>query len=56
VPPHALAALPPSVTVVADDAVERAGAVAECGPRRVDAQLSTALARVRAALSGGGPS
>ncbi|MGY1672398.1 FliH/SctL family protein [Geodermatophilus sp. SYSU D00710] len=55
VPPHALAALPPSVTVVADDTVERAGAVAECGPRRVDAQLSTALARVRAVLAGGGP-
>jgi flagellar assembly protein FliH len=51
VPPHALAALPASVTVVADDAVERAGAVAECGARRVDAQLSTALARVRAVLS-----
>jgi flagellar assembly protein FliH len=51
VPPHALAGLPASVTVVADDAVERAGAVAECGPRRVDAQLSTALARVRAVLS-----
>jgi flagellar assembly protein FliH len=56
VPPHALAALPASVTVVGDDGVERAGAVAECGPRRVDAQLSTALARVRAVLSGGGPS
>ncbi|SNS49751.1 flagellar assembly protein FliH [Geodermatophilus saharensis] len=56
IPPHALAALPPTVTVVGDDAVERAGAVAECGPRRVDAQLSTALARVRAVLSGGGPS
>ncbi len=51
VPPHALAGLPASVTVVADDAVERAGAIAECGPRRVDAQLSTALARVRAVLS-----
>jgi flagellar assembly protein FliH len=51
VPPHALAALPASVTVVGDDAVERAGAIAECGPRRVDAQLSTALARVRAVLS-----
>ncbi|MGY1685827.1 FliH/SctL family protein [Geodermatophilus sp. SYSU D00867] len=51
VPPAALAALPRSVTVVGDDAVERAGAVAECGPRRVDAQLSTALARVRAVLS-----
>ncbi|MGY1778980.1 FliH/SctL family protein [Geodermatophilus sp. SYSU D01036] len=51
VPPAALAALPPSVTVVGDDAVERAGAVAECGPRRVDAQLSTALARVRTVLS-----
>ncbi|SFP24213.1 flagellar assembly protein FliH [Geodermatophilus dictyosporus] len=56
VPPAALAALPPTVTVVGDAAVERAGAVAECGPRRVDAQLSTALARVRAVLSGGGPS
>lgn len=54
VPAHALAALPPSVTVVGDEAVERAGAVAECGTRRVDAQLSTALARVRAVLSGGG--
>ncbi|MGY1796046.1 FliH/SctL family protein [Geodermatophilus sp. SYSU D00525] len=51
VPPAALAALPRSVTVVGDDAVERAGAVAECGPRRVDAQLSAALARVRAVLS-----
>ena len=51
VPPHALAALPASVTVVGDESVERAGAVAECGPRRVDAQLSTALARVRAVLS-----
>ncbi|NEM05352.1 FliH/SctL family protein [Geodermatophilus normandii] len=51
VPPSALAALPPSVTVVGDEDVERAGAIAECGPRRVDAQLSTALARVRAVLS-----
>jgi flagellar assembly protein FliH len=55
IPPSALAALPPSVTVVGDEDVERAGAVAESGPRRVDAQLSTALARVRAVLSGGGP-
>lgn len=51
VPPHALAALPATVRVVADDAVERAGAIAESGPRRVDAQLSTALARARAVLS-----
>ena len=51
VPPHTLAALPPTVTVVGDDTVERAGAIAECGARRVDAQLSTALARVRAVLS-----
>ncbi len=51
VPPHALAVLPPTVTVVGDEAVERAGAVAESGPRRIDAQLSTALARVRAVLS-----
>ncbi|WP_106277116.1 FliH/SctL family protein [Geodermatophilus tzadiensis] len=55
-PPASLAGLPPTVTVVGDDSVERAGAVAECGARRVDAQLSTALARVRAVLSGGGPS
>ncbi|MBM7807453.1 flagellar assembly protein FliH [Geodermatophilus bullaregiensis] len=51
VPPSALAALPPTVTVVGDGTVERAGAIAESGPRRVDAQLSTALARVRAVLS-----
>jgi flagellar assembly protein FliH len=54
VPPSALAALPPSVTVVGDEDVERAGAIAEGGSRRVDAQLSTALARVRAVLSGEG--
>ena len=56
VPPAALAALPPTVTVVGDGTVERAGAIAESGPRRVDAQLSTALARVRGVLSGGGDS
>ncbi|WP_233498607.1 FliH/SctL family protein [Blastococcus sp. TF02A-26] len=50
VPAEALAALPPSVTVVGDLAVERAGAVAESGVQRVDARLSTALARVREAL------
>ncbi|MGR7025414.1 FliH/SctL family protein [Geodermatophilus sp. URMC 62] len=54
VPPASLAALPPAVTVLGDETVERAGAVAESGPRRVDAQLSTALARVRSVLTGGG--
>jgi flagellar assembly protein FliH len=50
VPAEALAALPPTVTVIGDHSVERAGAVAECGVQRVDARLSTALARVREAL------
>ncbi|TYP86296.1 FliH/SctL family protein [Blastococcus xanthinilyticus] len=51
VPAEALAELPGSVRVVADPTVERAGAVAESGPRRIDAQLGTALARVQAVLS-----
>jgi flagellar assembly protein FliH len=51
VPAHALEGLPASVTVVADETVERAGAIAETGPRRVDAQLSAALERVRAVLA-----
>jgi flagellar assembly protein FliH len=50
VPPDALAQLPPAVTVVGDDAVERAGALAEAGTQRVDAQLGAALARVRQVL------
>jgi flagellar assembly protein FliH len=50
VPPEALAQLPGSVTVVADDAVERAGALAEAGTQRVDAQLGAALERVRQVL------
>jgi flagellar assembly protein FliH len=50
VPAEALAALPASVTVVGDLSVERAGAVAESGVQRVDAQLGSALARVRAVL------
>ncbi|MGY1772922.1 FliH/SctL family protein [Blastococcus sp. SYSU D00813] len=50
VPAEALAALPASVTVVGDLSVERAGAIGECGVQRVDAQLGSALARVRAVL------
>ncbi|WP_164703195.1 FliH/SctL family protein [Modestobacter sp. KNN46-3] len=50
VPAEALAQLPASVTVRGDDAVERAGAVAEAGAQRVDAQLSAALDRVREVL------
>jgi len=46
VPAAAVGGLPASVTVVADDAVERAGALAEAGTQRVDAQLTTALQRV----------
>ena len=43
--PADLAGVPASVSVVADPAVERAGAVAQAGSRRVDAQLGAALAR-----------
>ena len=46
VPADALAQLPTSVTVLGDETVERAGAVAEAGNQRVDAQLTTALQRV----------
>ncbi|MGY1751729.1 FliH/SctL family protein [Blastococcus sp. SYSU D01042] len=51
VPAEALAALPDTVRVVGDPAVERAGAVAETGSRRIDAQLVAALERVQAVLS-----
>ncbi len=51
----ALAALPAGslgreVTLVPDSSVEPAGCIAECDATRVDAQLSTALARVREVL------
>jgi flagellar assembly protein FliH len=46
-----LAGLPDSVRVIADPSVERAGAVAETGPRRIDAQLMAALERVQKVLS-----
>ena len=51
IPAEALAELPDTVRVVGDPAVERAGAVAETGPRRIDAQLGAALERVQAVLS-----
>jgi flagellar assembly protein FliH len=51
VPAEALAELPDSVTVVPDTRIERAGAVAESGPQRIDAQLSAALERVQAVLT-----
>ena len=50
-PAEALAELPDTVRVVGDRSVERAGAVAETGPTRVDAQLGAALERVRAVLA-----
>jgi flagellar assembly protein FliH len=49
--PDALAGLPDTVRVVGDAQVERAGAVAETGVRRIDAQISTALERVQAVLT-----
>ena len=51
VPDGALDELPGTVTVVADPRIERAGAVAETGPRRIDAQLGAALERVQAVLA-----
>jgi flagellar assembly protein FliH len=51
IPADALAGLPDAVRVVGDPAIERAGAVAETGPRRIDAQLGAALERVQAVLS-----
>jgi flagellar assembly protein FliH len=51
IPAEALADLPDSVRVVGDPDVERAGAVAETGPRRIDAQLMAALERVQAVLT-----
>jgi flagellar assembly protein FliH len=52
VPAAELAALPASVTVTGDLAVERAGAVAEAGSTRIDAQLGPALERIRTVLRG----
>src|SRR3712207_9416871 len=49
-PADALAELPDTVRVVGDLSVERAGAVAETGATRVDAQLGAAPERVRAVL------
>ncbi|MGY1808921.1 FliH/SctL family protein [Blastococcus sp. SYSU D00669] len=51
IPAEALEALPATVTVAGDPAVERAGAVAETGLQRIDAQLSAALERVQAVLA-----
>jgi flagellar assembly protein FliH len=51
IPAEYLAGLPETVRVVADAGVERTGAVAETGPRRIDAQLTAALERVQAVLA-----
>jgi flagellar assembly protein FliH len=51
IPADVLAELPDSVRVVGDPGIERAGAVAETGPRRIDAQLMAALERVQAVLA-----
>jgi flagellar assembly protein FliH len=51
VPAEVLAELPETVRVVADAGIERTGAVAETGSRRIDAQLTAALERVQAVLS-----
>ena len=51
IPAETLAELPDCVRVVGDASIERAGAVAETGPRRIDAQLMAALERVQAVLT-----
>ncbi|WP_448625362.1 FliH/SctL family protein [Geodermatophilus sp. URMC 64] len=51
IPAEALGALPGHVSVLGDPSVERAGAVAETGPQRIDAQLGAALERVQAVLA-----
>ena len=50
IPAPALTDLPDTVTVIGDERVERAGAVAEAGSQRVDAQIGAALERVQAVL------
>ena len=50
IPPGALTALPETVSVIGDERVERAGAVAETGSQRIDAQIGAALERVQAVL------
>jgi len=51
IPAEALAELPSTVQVVADPTIERTGAVADTGSRRIDAQLRAALERVQAVLA-----
>jgi flagellar assembly protein FliH len=51
IPDEALAELPNSIRLVGDPNVERAGAIAETGSRRIDAQLMAALERVQAVLT-----
>lgn len=51
VPAEALTALPATVRVVGDASIERTGAVADTGSRRIDAQLQAALERVQAVLA-----
>jgi flagellar assembly protein FliH len=51
IPAEALTEMPDTVRIVGDITVERAGAVAETGSRRIDAQLSAALERVQAVLA-----
>jgi flagellar assembly protein FliH len=51
IPAESLAALPDTVRVIGDAQVERAGAIAETGAQRIDAQLLTALERVQAVLT-----
>jgi len=50
IPAPALTDLPDTVTVVGDERIERAGAVAEAGSQRIDAQIGAALERVQAVL------
>jgi flagellar assembly protein FliH len=51
VPEEVLAELPDTVRIVGDPTIERTGAVADTGSRRIDAQLRAALERVQAVLA-----
>lgn len=51
-PSGAASTVPPGVTIVADPSIDPGGCILEVGDSRIDAQLGSALDRVRAALLG----
>ena len=45
-----MAGLSPLVSIVADQTIDRSGAIADAGACRIDGQISAAVERVRTAL------